>query len=248
MSAPDEALQFARLTKLTTDEWLSRVRQGKYTQAQLRTTAHYRAHVALMEAAKVSPPPAPSPVRDPRSQYVLFAAQEPEKALAAPAKYAVALSADPAYRDASVAAIPKLRAAGHRVAGWCDCRADGTPAVDGLSFVQAAGLDYFIGQAESAAEFDDAYYHGARVIIGNRSSLRGDQTAHLSTDVAFIQEDYWNEGWARDMSPDIAAYCAGIYPTAIWNPTIAQYKQAGRWRPGDGAYHVAAIEDWSSLP
>ncbi len=198
----------------------------------------------------VGAPPKPPDVRDPRALFVVFAAQEPLTALGAPPKYCVALSADEAYRAESIAAIDPLRKAGHRVAGWCDCRVEGgTPAAFGQAFVSTQGLDYFVGQAESAAEFDNAMSVNAPVVVGNITSLRQDQVDKISRhEVALIQEDYWNEGWGRATHPAITAWCAGIYPTGLWDPTIAQYQAAGRWSNGDGLYHAAAVHDWQNLP
>lgn len=213
----------------------------------------------------VIPAPAPHPplpLRDTsRALCVVFCAEDPAIAAYAPAKYARALSADHAYRYPNDARpdldlhtiISQLRQGGARVPGWCDCRPtpDGTPASEGIAFAQEYGLDYFIGQAESSDQFTDAYDHGARVMVGNRASLTTDQIAHLHTDVLFIQEDYWNEGWARDPSPDITAYCAGVYPTKLWpdpGPTVQTYIAAGRWRPGDGCYYARPGAGLTSLP
>lgn len=202
--------------------------------------------------APAPPPPPPPPQRDVHlAQRVVFCAEEPQLAAHAPPNYVRAVSADHAYRYPDLAArIQQLRAGGAPVAGWCDCRpSGGTPAEVGIQFVKDYGLDYFIGQAESAHEFDNAYANGARVMVGNRSALTTDQIAHLRTDVLFIQEDYWNEGWARDTSPDIVAHCAGVYGTPLWpgGPTIASYQQAGRWADGDGIYYARPDTDWGSL-
>ncbi len=201
-----------------------------------------------------APPAKPvPPVRNPLALYVLFAAQEPLQALHAPAKYTVALSADLAYRDESVAAIKPLHDAGHTVAGWCDCRSDGgTSALEGIQFVRENRLAYFIGQAESPAEFDNAMSVEAPVVVGNITALRQDQIDQIARgDTALIQEDYWCEGWGRAQHPAITAWCAGIYPTPLWaypEPTIVTYRGAGRWADGDGLYHVAAVTDWQNLP
>lgn len=265
-----EAVQHMRQATWPPDKWAKAIRDG-YPPGKdgapgkpynYPNTANYRAQQALWEAAhpKVGtqnpekpnePNPPPPTTVDPRSQYVVFCAQEPANALRAPAKYAIAFSADRAYRDEALpVVIGSARRQGHRVAGWCDCRPNGgTPASAGVQFVKDYGLDYFIGQAESAAEFDNAMSVGAPVVVGNITALRQDQLDRIARgEVAFQQEDYWNEGWARAQSPLISAYIAGIYPTALWNPTIAQYKQAGRWRDGDGLYHAAAVADWQNLP
>jgi hypothetical protein len=187
-----------------------------------------------------------------RAQYVLFAAQEPLNALAAPGKYAVALSADHAFRYDNLGnIIQELRDHGHRVPGWCDCLPEGigTPAEVGAQFVKDYGLDYFIGQAESADEFDAAMAAGATVVVGNITALLDRQiTLAITQNILFIQEDYWNEGWGRAQHPLIAAHCNGIYPTNLWNPQIQTYKNAGRWDLGDGLFEVATVEDWQNLP
>lgn len=216
-------------------------------------THNFKAQQALWNAVHTPPTPTPPPstnVPDPRAQYVVFCAQEPNTALRAKPHYTIAFSADMAYRDGVAPVIAAARNQGHKVAGWCDCRPapNGTPAAAGIAFVKEFGLDFFIGQAEQAAEFDDAMSVGAKVVIGNLTSLRGDQIETIRTkNIGFIQEDYWNEGWARATSPVIAAYCAGIYP-ALWNPTIKDYQNASRWRAGDGVYYSATIQDWENLP
>jgi len=215
-------------------------------------THNYKAQVAMWNAAHPAPNPTPpTPVVVPESQYVIFCANNPEAAFGAPKKYRIALSADPAYSANLPSIISMLRAKGYAaIAGWCDCRTEGgTPATAGKAFVAQHGLDYFIGQAESAAEFDNALSAGAKVVVGNLTALRSDQAKLIEKGVvSLIQEDYWNEGWARADSPLISAYCAGIYATSLWDPTIAQYQSAGRWRDGDGLFHAASVKDWQSLP
>lgn len=220
----------------------------------------YKKQVVLKSGEKVGyirgkgyyaiPAPKPAPARDlARARYVLFAAQQPLSALSASTKYTVAFSADMAYRGENAEAIPRFKAAGYRTAGWCDCRVNGgTPAQVGIDFVAEYKLDYFIGQAESQAEFENAMSVHAAVVVGNLTALNQTQIDRCLKDVLLIQEDYWNEGWGRAQHPAIAAYCAGIYPTALWNPQIQNYKDAGRWREGDGLYHVASVEDWQNLP
>lgn len=216
----------------------------------------------VRKAVKPKPKPPAPPVHDvAHALYVVFCAQEPQTAMAAPAHYAMAVSADHAYRyptddrpDLDLHQIvADAKHAGHRVPGWCDCRPapDGTPAAVGAAFVQEYGLDYFIGQCETAEQFDDAMTVGATVVVGDITHLRQDQVdLVVAGKVLLIQEDYWNEGWQRAVHPAIAAYAAGVYPTAVWpdpGPTIISYKQVGRWREGDGVYHAAAVQDWASL-
>jgi hypothetical protein len=203
--------------------------------------ARYLIHKGIKKVTPTPTPPGPA-------LYVLFADVHPELVLQAPTKYAVALSADPAFRDPHLAdTITALRLKGHRVAGWCDCSS--TPAAAGLAFVGEYGLDYFIGQAENDEQFDDAFGHGAHVIVGNLTALTGDRIAKLDQhQILWIQEDFWNEGWALLRDDRVAAVMHGIYPTTIWNPTVAQYKSAGRWKDGDGLFHVISVTDWSDLP
>lgn len=215
-------------------------------------TANYKAQQYLWLAAHPPPPPPlpPSPGGPSGAKYVVFAAQEPQSGLGKfPVHYGVAFSADMAYRYSDLAArIKAFKDRGHRVMGWCDCRVDGgTPAAVGAQFVHDYGLDYFIGQAESAAEFDNAMSVGAKIVVGNITSLRQDQINKIMAEgIGFIQEDYWNEGWARAQHPAITAYCAGIYK-ALWEPLIVDYKNANRWREGDGLYASAYVKDWISL-
>lgn len=197
-------------------------------------------------------PPKPMPSRDlTRAYKVLFAAQNPRKGLLAPPGYKIALSADPEYRAQTVAAIQEFRTQqpNRVLCGWCDCRPiGGTPAQAGVDFVGDYKLDYFIGQAESQIEFDSAMEVHASVVVGNITALNQTQIDRCLNDVLFIQEDYWNEGWGRAKHPAIVYHCAGIYPTALWNPQYDSYYGANRWDPGDGAFHIDAIENIGRLP
>ena len=223
-------------------------------------THNYKASVALWNALHPpAPPPVPVITVDPRSQFVVFCAEQMQVALAAPMKYALSLSADKEYRYPTEKVpeldlhhiITTMKNQGHRVPGWCDCRPapDGTPAAVGVEFVKQYGLDYFIGQAESEDEFEDAVSVSAKVIVGNITSLNADQLKQIKVDrISFIQEDYWNEGWARAESDLIAAYCAGTYPTGLWYPRVNNYRSAGRWRMGDGLYYAKPDTDYENLP
>jgi len=249
----EDALRHARAATITPEEFIRRVRQHAAPLSTVHPYAYqntemFKALESLYAAAHPTPipPPQPTPPVNPQSQYVVFCAENPAEALHAPQKYAVAFSADFAYREGVGAVVAQAKQAGHRTAGWCDCRVmEGTPASVGVQFVKDFGLDYFIGQAESQAEMENALSVGAKVVVGNITATGVAQL--ITADVAFIQEDYWNEGWARANDPRIAAYCAGIYP-ALWGPNIAAYQQAGRWRQGDGIYYARPDTDWQNLP
>lgn len=250
-----EGMRHMELATWPPDKWAAAIEKG-YPPGKryvYENTHNFMAQQCFWNAAHPAPPP-PAPVTSPyqdQARLVVFSAQEPEKGLNASSKYAIAFSADFAYRYPDLAnRIKAARDQGHRVAGWCDCRpVGGTPAAVGKAFVEEFKLDYFIGQAESAAEFDDAMSVGAKVIVGNITALRSDQLERIAKDkLGWIQEDYWNEGWGRAESPLITAYCAGIYATVLWDPQIHNYTAAGRWRAGDGIYYSAGVKDWSGLP
>ena len=104
--------------------------------------------------AEHPPKPKPNPATD-----IIFCASDPLSALQAPAKYKIALTADPAYRQwASPAIITQFRAQGRTIYSWCDCRdwGSGTPASEAIMMMKDRALDGWIGQGESAAEFDHA--------------------------------------------------------------------------------------------
>lgn len=222
-------------------------------------THNYKVQDLMWQAAHPTPPPIPVPPPiNPQALNHIYCAQEPWSAMNAKVGYVPILSADMAYRYPNNDypainlhdVVGNLRARFGSVGGWCDCRPapGGTPAKEGLRFCSEYHLDFFVGQAEHDFEFDDAVSNGAKMVIGNVTNLRNDQLSKISSrEVALIQEDYWNEGWARAQWEHITAYAAGIYP-ALWNPTILAYREANRWRDGDGVYYSATVQDWANLP
>ena len=66
----------------------------------------------------------PAPTQPPVAAFspVMFTAQDPLAVLNHPWPGRVALSADHAFRDAVLDALPALRGKGFRLYAWCDCK------------------------------------------------------------------------------------------------------------------------------
>lgn len=209
--------------------------------------------VTVQPSAVPAPKPPAGHPQAAAARYVLFADNDVLNALNAPAKYAVALSADPEFaKQATAENVAKLRWLGRRVYSWCDCWATMPP--DAIGLMRTLDLDGWVGQAEDFNQYSNAMAKwpvAPVALVGNLTNLDAWQVEEIRTYKAppFIQEDFWNEGWARHPGEAaIAAYCAGIYPTSLWNPQIQNYRSAGRWGDGDGLFHVTSVTDWSSLP
>lgn len=240
-------------TSITPDEWLRRVRTGSYAY---RGSHWYHVLQLAQQLKPHVPPPVPPPAgghpQRAVAQYMMFCDTEPLLILGAPAKYKLLLSADPAFRDqATAAVVAKVRAAGHGVYSWCDCESTLPPAA--IELYKELQLDGWVGQAENQNQYSNmsAVWRPAPVaVVGNLNELDGWQVDEIRRYVSppFIQEDFWNEGWARQpKEPAIAAYCNGQY-SALWNPTVQQLRAAGRWAEGDGCFKVAGVQGWEALP
>lgn len=260
MATTDEAVRLARLTNISTDDWLNRVRQGKYTATQLKATAHYRAHVALMEAAK---PPAPVPVPPPSSvdlepvrNLLVFATVTDDiiqLACRLPARWKFLFTADPAYRvtDQQINAV---RASGHRAFAWGDCRT--TLPAQIKAFQQARRLDDWYGQAESAGEFDAARSGGANKVIGNLSAIRPDQLVLVAAaQMLFALELYlnvhpWEQPDYHGAQDGVGGNCGAVYASeaehAVYTPVSGQRKE---WFHPHGSWYVEGFRpaDWETV-
>jgi hypothetical protein len=185
---------------------------------------------------------------------LIFCAQEPLLVYRAPLRYAAVVSADHAYRAQTITAIPVLQAQGRRVLAWSDCRPapEGTPASEAVRMAADYGLDGWVGQGESAAEFDHAYGAGARAIVGNLSALNSEQKDIIRhREVVFLQEVYKNEdaGLIPNFENLPVLVCVGLYPGANGYVPLAWYRQAGFFPPGASIYYSAGISehDWAEL-
>lgn len=269
------SLDHARKAKIPVDYWCSRIRLGGY---KYENTEWYKALKALEAEAKigagstsptggsggaVTPPPAP--VHPYES--LIFCAQDPLTALKAPARYGIVLTADygprrpddsgPAWQtdEEGVRQVVKaFRKQNRRVLAWADCRPapGGTPASEAVQMVADYGLDGWVGQGESAAEFDHAWAYAAAAIIGNLSSLTADQKARIKSGyVTFIQEVYKNED--ASLQPNFenlpVQVCIGLYPGASGYVPLQWYKQNGFFPPGASVYYSGGIseQDWAEL-
>lgn len=244
----------AKKTTVTWQQWIRDCQKTNYDPTQ----AHwYKAGAALEQLKHAAPPPPPPPSGHPKAadaKYVLFADNDVLNALAAPAKYKVALSADPEFAaQATKANVDKLRAGGHRVFSWCDCESTLPPAA--IALASRLALDGWIGQAENHNQYSNAIAQWAPppvALVGTFGELDGWQMDEIREykSPPFIVEDFWNTGDGRQpVEPAISAYCAGIWGTSLMpDPTIQGYRSAGRWRDGDGLFHVASVTDWQNLP
>ena len=206
---------------------------------------------------------------------VVICGQEPLLALAAPPRFSVALTADPAYREhATPEIVARLRADGRKVYAWCDCRPwgsgpdSGTPPEEAKRLVSDLGLDGWIGQAERTDEFDYALGAGAEVVVVNANSWTQEQRARAvelirAGRLALIQETYANVGWpwpeaTGTQGVPVASFCLGVYDGAADNPDggryipISEYREhtpAWAW-PHVSVYHAAGVRDvaeWGAL-
>lgn len=252
MTFLDDAVAHVKKTTISADEYLRRV--DDIESYAYKSTEWYKAIKALEAAAKtpVQPPGSGHPLAA-NARYILFGdTQVMDAALGAPAKYKVALSADPAFAaEATKENVAGLRAAGHRVCSWCDCESTLPPAA--INLASRLALDGWIGQAETFAQYSNAtavWLPPAVAIVGNLTALDQWQVDEIRQfkSPPFVQEDFWNEGWARyPKEPAISSYCAGQY-AASWNPSLANLLGAGRFEPGDGLFKIAGVRDWANLP
>jgi len=223
------------------------------TKAPLTWQARYAIH----KGYKPPPPPPPGPIDPPQAgystnplaaifRYAGICAEEPMQMANTPPKYGAWLTVDPAYAQSRWIA-DKLRET-RTVGVW------GNPLEIGrdrfFEYADQMGVphDHIMGQAETAGQFERSWEYGLKCVIGNLSSLTGDQLARVkSGEMLFIQEDYWNVmPWLQvnfyNVQP--VSMCHGIYPGQVDSPTYGRYLDpngyinAGRWLRWDGFYHA----------
>jgi hypothetical protein len=216
------------------------------------------AHEVTIRPAVTSPTPTPTPRLPALAQNVIFTAWAPAAVPAGlPAKWKVAISADPAFEAAARAGADRARALGHTVAAWGNQEQIGADRI--RNFAAGIGADYAIYQAETAAEYDSAVRAGAHVIVGNPNAWTHDQrydaTGRVNRDeLALVFETYTNEGgpWPDQASAQgvpAASLCLGV-GRGKTPYTLADYRAhtpPAAW-PTISVYLAEHVPDWEHLP
>lgn len=221
--------------------------------------ARYAVHVGTPVKPPTPPVPVPPPhPLDPHVQNIIFGAQNPLTALGAPARFGVALTADPAYAGwASPAAVAALRYAGHRVYAWGVQTQ--IPAASIYALRDNLGLDGAIFQCETREELLTGLAAGGQLFVGNPNAWP-DQVGVWNElwnqgKVALSFETYTNEGapWPETSSAagaQIASICIGCYAGQAGDPQPSDYKahtSAAQWATVS-VYHAAGVhEGWGAL-
>jgi hypothetical protein len=162
---------------------LARVAAAIGSAAEVRVVRH---------ASSPPPPPPPPPPPGLRPlRNVMFWAEVDEddiaRALAMPARWTHAVTADLGYRSETLLAmVHALRGAGRTVRPWCDCReptdpAPGTPYRVALAMSAELGLAEPIGECESSLELGRALAAGARDMVGNPNAWTPAERAMVTT-------------------------------------------------------------------
>jgi len=263
----NQSEKLMRQATVPVKQWVVNLKAGKYDTVGWANTKIGGALLALeREAHAVSPPPPPAPSGlSALAQSVVFCAHRSETALQAPAKFKVALTADPAYAQwATPSIVQQFRAQGRKVFAWGN--QEQIPVQTIRNLASSLGLDGCIFQAETSGEYDSAIAAGANLIVGNPNAMtaeqRADATARINAGtLAFQGECYTNLGgpWPEAYGAGGVPVCSlilGVYNGAGetsggWNPSIAAYKQhtpAGVW-PTVGVYHAAGVvpSEWGLL-
>jgi hypothetical protein len=223
-------------------------------------------HVEIVRSSSPAPTPAPSSALELAARNVVFVADVDDDVIAGylstPARWSLAVTADPAYRsDELVKLIHAAKGAGRVVRPWCDCREpDGDPA--GTPFREAVAMarDYDLaepfGECESVTEYDHAIAAGARLLIGNPNALdkvrRDAATARIAAGaLAMIGEELHPDAGYSAAGVPIASVCIYVGPGAGAYYPVADYLAV--LTPGQRAtfcvYHARAMwpPDWRLL-
>jgi hypothetical protein len=206
------------------------------------------------EYALLHPKPPPVPF-DPTAPYrsVLFLAGSMLDVLQAPTSYKAAVTADPTYdQHASADQSAQLRAAGYQVYVWyVPTEVSKQRAEEVANRLSASRI---IGQAESTAQYAASKADGLKAVVGNITSLNGEQLAEVAAaQMIFVNETYYNvQPWLkpdwRNANDGIAGNCLAVYGStsegAKYTPLVTQPFVRGR----DSVYAVGMQpEDWAVL-
>lgn len=146
---------------------------------------------------KPAAPKPPAPTLADLGRNVMFTAWNPAAAVSTPKHWTVALSADPAFEAAVLAALPKIRANGNRIAVWGVQTQIGVDRI--RAFAKKIGATIEIMQAEDSDQYETSKAAGAKLVVGNPNAWtdaqRADATARAQRgEVAFLMEVYTNAG------------------------------------------------------
>ena len=112
-------------------------------------------------------------------------------------------------------------------------------------------LDGWVGQAESAAEFDHAMNAGAKALVGNLSALEDDQKELIHYgEVTFLQEVYRNED--ANLVPNLenlpVLVCVGLYPGPDAVPSCVQSARGNPYSLGQARTNASSRRPQLSRP
>lgn len=160
------------------DEWVQRVRSGRYSDAQLKATKWYQAGRALEHEVQA---PIPLPTHPPGNRCVYFSEVSDhacQRFSELGPGYTALFSADlnlskPGGKYfVSDAQINQCRRFGGIVGSWCDSSA--TPYSAAVQMARERNLSFAGGQAEDIAQYLQSVQGGATHVIGEPSNLKQD--------------------------------------------------------------------------
>jgi hypothetical protein len=267
------ALNHALKTSWTHEKFLNEIRTNK--DYQYKNTEWFKALADLNAAKSASgggggnTPPEPSPPPSSlalMAKNIIFCAQNAEAALLSPAKYSVAITADPAYAQwADQSLVDQFHAQDRLVFAWGVQTQ--IPPQSIVDLANRLGMDGSIGQSETQEEYDTAVAFGFGIQVGNPNAWsqasREDANKRIAAGtLAVIGEDYANLGGPPPNQysaggVNIASVCIGVYdgsneqPETGWNPSVAWYHDncsPSMWAD-IGVYHAAGVNpvEWPLL-
>lgn len=254
MSAQAALTRYA-LTELQASNGYKAAKKAN-SPAAFKTTHIGKCEAALTELVASYEPPPPPAVDNSLAQSWLILAENPEYALESPRYYRLAVTADQAYRHFFTAPfLNAARAQGRTVYSWSDC--DQTPPATAIEMARANNLDGWLGQGETAEQFDNAYAAGAKVAVVNLSVLRQDQLALILTrKVLAVVELYrncqpWQKPDWRNVNPGVGGNCVAFYRDAQCpGMSLEQYVADGMFVPRRDSVYGAQMtpDDYRKLP
>lgn len=253
----DSATAHARKTTIRWDEFLARV--AKDPHYQYAKTHWFMAGRDLERLKALPPDPVPPPPTAlTAAQGRIFLAQQPLDALQAPKWMVPVCTADPAYRswfDRNT--VESLRMHFGRVEAWCDC--SGTPYTSAEQMVRDLGLDGPAwGQCETTAQFDHAYAHGCRRMVGSidanvldegRLNLVKSGTVLVSVELYRNCNGNLLPDW-RNANNGVGGNCIACYRDAQCQyMPVARYISDGMYVPHRDSLYGVGLQpsDWPRL-
>lgn len=240
-------LAYAHLRRMAVPwkKWEQNVKDGKYANPGATEGGKVKALLDQIGAGNPgsgsggSPPPAPS---NNLAQSWIILGQDPKDALASPAYYKFAVTADLGYRQFyDTDFFAQAKAQGRVVVPWCDCRPspDGTPPEVAIQWMHELGAQFWMGQGEWPAEFDAAMNASVKpqVICGDLAHLRQDQRDRVKArEVLFIVEAYRNcsqimaPAWPswENVEEGVGGNCIAVYEEGpCHRMSVAEYLSLG---------------------